>query len=73
MAFEQGYAYDLQIKDYQGKAVNSQLSEIVYYQDGSIEKANLHFTADNMPAMGLKTYYLNPTQKQEDKSGRPLI
>ncbi len=69
VAFEQGYAYDLQIKDYQGKAVNSQLSEIVYYQDGSIEKANLHFTADNMPAMGLKTYYLNPTQKQEDKSG----
>lgn len=22
-----------------------------------------------MPAMGLKTYYLNPTQKQENKSG----
>ena len=62
-------SYLKRIKDYKGKTVNSQLSEIVYYQDGSIEKANLHFTADNMPAMGLKTYYLNPTQKQENKSG----
>lgn len=65
VAFELGYARCLQVSDAQGAIIDSQLSNVEYYTDGSIKKADLHFTAENMPSMGLKTYYLNPTNKKE--------
>lgn len=60
VAFQPGYARYLQLKDSHGKNIASQLSDVCYYGDGSIEKARLSFTAADMPSMGLKTYYLNP-------------
>lgn len=74
VAFEPGYAHHLQVSDFQGKIVETQLSDIVRYADGSIGKANLHFMADTIPSMGLKTYYLNPGDKtdipQQQVAGR---
>lgn len=60
ISFEPGYAKYVLVKDYQGKVINSQLSEVNRYPDGSIERAKLHFLAEELPSMGLKTYYLNP-------------
>ena len=66
--FEEGYARQLAVKDYQGTAVPSQLTGAVYYPDGSIEKARVHFVAEKVPSMGLKTYYLNASDALADIS-----
>lgn len=68
ISFELGYARQIQVTDHQGKTVESQLSEIVCFPDGSIEKAKLCFVAEGMPSMGLKTYYLNPVANKEVSS-----
>lgn len=68
VAFESGYASCLQVLDSKGENIESQLSDVSYYPDGSIEKANLHFVSDNVPSMGLKTYYLNPTIKKDTET-----
>lgn len=72
VAFEPGYARHLRISDSQGMTVDSQLSDVVLYPDGSIEKANLHFVSENMPSMGLKTYYLNSGNKEILTSGQTV-
>lgn len=55
----QGEAKQLKITDAKGNVVPVQLSHVKYYDDQSIEKATVHFVATEVPAMGLKTYYLN--------------
>lgn len=59
--FEEKVAKQVIIKDYKGLTIEAQLTDITYYPDGFIESANLHFIANEMPAMGLKTYYLTPS------------
>lgn len=58
---DEGFAKQLTLQDEQGRTMPVQLSDVVYYADRSIEKATLHFTAEEMPSMGLRTYYLNPS------------
>ncbi len=62
VCFEQGYGSQLGVKDCNGKIIPSQLTDITYYPDHTIEKAQLHFIAEEMPSMGLKTYYITPSE-----------
>lgn len=68
ISLEPGYARQIQVTDHQGKTAESQLSDIVCFPDGSIDKAKLCFVAKDMPSMGLKTYYLNPVANKEASS-----
>lgn len=67
--FEENFARQIEVKDHKGSVVSSQLTDISYYPDGSVEKGKLHFVAGNMPSMGLKTYYITASQKAPVKSG----
>lgn len=57
---DEGFAHRLELKDEAGKSLPVQLSDVIYYPDRTIEKATLHFVAQAVPSMGLRTYYLNP-------------
>ncbi len=61
VSFEKTQAFDLELKDADGNLTALQYSDVEYFADGSIRSAQLHFTAENMPPIGYKTYYLKPT------------
>lgn len=58
LRFEPGYARELCVADPKGRPVASQLTDVVRYADGSVESATLGFIAEEIPPMGLKTYYV---------------
>jgi len=61
---EKGTAKSVTLKDATGNRVPCQLSNIRFYPDGTIQTADLHFAAKNVPSLGLTTFYLQ-TQKTE--------
>jgi alpha-mannosidase len=65
VSFEPGFACGLQVLNNKGMNVDSQLSGVSYYPDGTIKKADLHFVPEDVPAMGLKTYYLAPATEKK--------
>lgn len=60
---DEGFANQLAIQDAKGINIPIQLSDVSYYPNKSIEKATVHFIANNVPSMGLQTYYLNPSNQ----------
>lgn len=60
---DEGIANQLAIQDAKGINIPIQLSDVSYYPNKSIEKATVHFIANNVPSMGLQTYYLNPSNQ----------
>ncbi len=65
--FAEGEVNSISLKDADGKNVESQLSEILNYSDGSIKSAILNFIAEEVPSIGYKTYYTETAIKK--KSG----
>lgn len=59
ICLEEGFAKQLSVQDAEGKQIPVQLSDVKYYADQSIQQAKVHFVASAVPAMGLKTYYVN--------------
>ena len=41
-----------------------QLTDLVYFEDGSIKSANANFIAENIPSLGYKTFYLQYSNEQ---------
>ena len=66
--FEEGYAKNLSVTDISGTRIPCQLAEVTYYKDQSLCSAKLHFIATQVPAMGYKTYFINPDQKPPNSS-----
>jgi alpha-mannosidase len=62
--YAKGEAFDVELSDASGNATKVQLSGIDRYADGSLKKAKLHFTAENIPAIGYSTYYLKTANSQ---------
>lgn len=60
---DEGFANQLAIQDAKGINIPIQLSDVSYYPNKSIEKATVHFIANNVPSLGLQTYYLNPSNQ----------
>lgn len=60
---DEGITNQLAIQDAKGINIPIQLSDVSYYPNKSIEKATVHFIANNVPSMGLQTYYLNPSNQ----------
>lgn len=60
---DEGFANQLAIQDAKGINIPIQLSDVSYYPNKSIEKATVHFIANDVPSMGLQTYYLNPSNQ----------
>lgn len=68
VSFVPGYAKQVEIKDHTGLVLASQLENVSYYPDQTIERAKVCFVPKNIPAFGLSTFYLNPTVKQRISS-----
>ena len=62
VAFDRGYAKQIVIKDAKGENIPVQLTDVVYYDDSSIEKANLHFVAPHVPSVGYRTFYVSKAE-----------
>lgn len=60
---DEGFANQLTIQNAKGINIPIQLSDVSYYPNKSIEKATVHFIANDVPSMGLQTYYLNPSNQ----------
>ena len=59
VALDKGFAKQVVVKDAQGRVLPVQLSDVVYYDNGTIEKANLRFIAPNVPSVGYRTFYIS--------------
>lgn len=68
LSFEKGKAFSLLLTDGEGKPLNCQLSATQRFEDGSIRSACLNFVAENVPSVGYKTFYIQPSLKNEVKS-----
>lgn len=60
---DEGFANQLTIQNAKGINIPIQLSDVSYYPNKNIEKATVHFIANDVPSMGLQTYYLNPSNQ----------
>lgn len=61
LVLDNGYAHNIELFDSNGEKIPFQLSDVNRYEDGSIEKAYLHFVASQVPSMGIKTFYIKPS------------
>lgn len=61
--FDEGEARSLRVFDAKGNELLSQLSDRTDYPDGSIERAKLHFVADNVPPIGYATFYVRKSEE----------
>lgn len=58
VSLEEGFAKGVVLTDAQGKTIPCQLANPTYHIDHTISKACISFVAEEIPAMGMKTYYL---------------
>ena len=68
LSFEKEDAFGMEVTDGVGKKVNSQLSSVSYFEDGSLQSATLQFIAENIPPIGYSTFFLHSLKKSEPKS-----
>lgn len=73
VSFKEGFAKNLDAYSSDGKLLLSQLSNVEYYQDGSIQRGKLHVMAYNIPPMGEMTCYLKPALTNMDNSSEVRV
>jgi alpha-mannosidase len=66
--FEKGTTFALELMDSDGKSVNCQSGQTTFFEDGSIRSAQLCFTAENVPSIGYRTYYLKPVKEKKKET-----
>ena len=64
VSFNPAEAFGLELQDAKGQKIGTQLSNAGHFSDGSIKRATLNFIAEQVPAIGFKTYYLKTTDKR---------
>ncbi len=64
VSFNPDEAFGLELQDATGQKIGTQLSNARHFSDGSIKSATLNFIAEQVPAIGFKTYYLKTTDKK---------
>lgn len=62
--FNKGETKSIIINNAKGKLIKHQLKSPQYYEDGSIQSAQVHFIAHKIPSIGYKTFYLVSSQEQ---------
>lgn len=58
---EKGKAKSLNVVSADKSKITSQLANASFYSDGSLKQADVVFVAKNVPAIGYKTYYVQPS------------
>ncbi len=64
VGFDKGAARSVRMEDAEGRSVPCQLSEKVFYDDGSLREALLNFVAGEVPSVGYRTFYLHPEKER---------
>lgn len=67
LELEAGWGKNVMVQDHKGKRIECQLTEPVRYPDGTLKTATLHFVAENVPPVGYKTYYINPSPEKREE------
>ncbi|WP_198152347.1 glycoside hydrolase family 38 N-terminal domain-containing protein [Draconibacterium sediminis] len=62
--FPKGKAKGLKVITNDNKEVPFQLAKVIKYDDGSFNRANIVFVAENIPSVGYKTYYVQTKTKR---------
>jgi len=65
-----GKAKSLDIIDAEKKVLNSQITKVSRYSDGSIKTAEIVFIGKNIPSIGYKTYYVASSDKTKTLTQR---
>jgi alpha-mannosidase len=60
--FAEGKASDVKVVDASGRQIPTQVSQVEYYPDHSIQSLVVSFIATEVPSLGYKTYYLEPVK-----------
>ena len=64
-SFAKGESFGINIVDANKKPVNTQLSEMQYFDDGSLRSCKVSFIAKEIPSVGYSTFYINPVKQAE--------
>jgi alpha-mannosidase len=72
LSFKNGEVFTVGLSGQDGKTVNSQLSEVQYFNDGSIKSAILNFTGESIPSIGYRTFYINTSKKKSSEIAPPF-
>lgn len=64
-SFSKGEAFGINVVDTNKKPVSSQLSEMQYFDDGSLHSCKVSFIAKEIPSVGYSTFYVNPVKEAE--------
>ncbi|RDY61139.1 glycosyl hydrolase-related protein [Flagellimonas nanhaiensis] len=65
---EKGKAKSLQVYASDKKKAVAQISNKSHYDDGTLKSADVVFIAENVPAIGYKTYYVKPSLSTSKKT-----
>ena len=64
--FRQGEFRNIQLVDADNKIVDVQMRNVVLHPDGSLKNASLCFIAPDVSSVGYKTFYIQPSLKQNE-------
>jgi alpha-mannosidase len=66
--FDPGEAKGLILKDWKGSEIPFQFADKFNYADGTLSSARIIFIAEEVPAIGYKTYYVVPDKSSAERS-----
>jgi len=67
-SFAKGEAFGINMVDASNKPISTQLSELQYFDDGSLRSCKVSFIAKDIPSVGYSTFYVNPVKQTEKTS-----
>jgi len=72
MAFEKGQSKALALSDNSGKPVQCQVSDVEYWEDGSIKECRISFIAADIPSVGYSTFYVRLLTYKDQEKNEPF-
>lgn len=67
ITFDNPEVSSVSLTDTEGNKIDIQLNNSKYFPDGSIQKTQIDFMAENVPSIGYKTYYLKTSNQKYSK------
>lgn len=63
--FDESGTKSIEVSDNNEQVIQSQLSEVNYYEDGSIKDAVVNFIGNEIPSVGYKTFYVKQKSSED--------
>ena len=73
VVFNESEVRSVKVKDADGNSIPVQCKIEKHYSDGSIQSAKVYITAENIPSIGYKTYYLQASEETAKSNKGPYL